>query len=339
MRVPFLSTFVLTTFDQLPSLKPALTRSCLGGGRALFTTLMDILNMLGLTGSQTQQASQQLGVAPNQMTTALEAAVPLLLGKLTQNATTPEQAQALSAAVEQHDGSALDAFQSGQLPNLDEGQSIVRHVFGGQQDSAAYAVAQRAGISSQTAMSVLAMVAPLVMAYLGRNRTADSGMGNLGGLGGILGSVLGGGGLGSVLGSVLGGAMGGNAQAQQYQQPQYQQPQQQGGDLGSIIGGALGGGGLGSVLGSVLGGAMGGGQEPQQQYQQPYQQDSGDLSGGVGLEPVGQAQPQYQEPQYQDAQQPQQQQGGGIFGSVDEVLGGNHGALDDLIGMFGGGQR
>lgn len=256
--------------------------------------------MLGLSGPQTQQASQQLGVAPDQMSTALEAAVPLLLGQLTQNATNPMQAQSLASAVEQHDGSALDAFQSGQLPNMDDGQSIVRHVFGGQQDSAAYAVAQRAGINPQTAMQILAMVAPLVMAYLGRNRGGAGG--NLGGLGSILSSVLGGGamagGLGSILGSVLGGGQ---------SQPQYQQ-QQGGGDLGSILGG-------------ILGGAMGG-QPAQQSYQNS---DLSDLSSGVGLTPVGQ--PQTGQPQ---------QQGGGIFGAVNDVLGGNHGALDDLIGMFGG---
>lgn len=287
--------------------------------------------MLGLGGAQTQQVGQQLGVAPSQMSSALEAAVPLLLGKLTQNATNPEQAQALSAAIEQHDGSALDMFQSGQMPNISEGQNILGHVFGGQQDSAAYAVAQRAGISPQTAMQILAMVAPLVMAYLGRNRNADtSGMGgglgsilggNLGGLGSILGGVLGGGGLGSVLGSVLGGGQS-QYQQPQYQQPQYQQPQQDGGGLGGMLGG---------VLGSVLGGGMGQA-EAQSQYQQPqYQQsqyqDSGDLSGGVGLEPVGQQ------------SQPEQTQQGGMFGAVNDVLGGNHGALDDLIGMFGGGQR
>ncbi len=254
----------------------------------LFTRQMDILNMLGLGGPQTQQASQQLGVAPDQMNSALEAAVPLLLSKLTQNAADPQQAQALASAVEQHDGSTLEAFQQGNLPNLNEGQGIVRHVFGEQQDSAAYAVAQRAGVSPQVAMQILAMVAPLVMAYLGRNRGGAGG--NLSGLGSILGSVLGGGGLGSILGSVLGGSTGGIQQQDSYQQGQYQQApyqqpqQQQGGDLGSIVG-------------SILGG----------------------LDGG-----------QSQQPQGQNAQQ------GGIFGNLNDVLGGNHGALDDLIGMFGG---
>ena len=221
--------------------------------------------MLGLGQSQTQQVGNQLGVQPDQMNSALEAAVPLLLSQMGHNAQDPQQAASLSQAVEQHDGSAIDHVEQGNLPNLQDGQAIVGHVFGGQQQAAAQAVGQRAGIDPQMAMQILSMAAPLVMAYLSRNKggSGAGGMGgNLGGLGSILGSVLGGGagggmagglpgGLGNILGGVLGGGMGG---------------QQQGGmgDLGGMLGGLLGG----------------------QSAQAANQQ------GGVGLEPVNQNQPQ-----------------------------------------------
>lgn len=279
---------------------------------------MDILNALGLGQSQTAQASQQLGVAPEQMQSALEAAVPLMISQMGANAQDPAHAEQLSQAMDQHDGSALDQFGQGNMPNLDDGQRIAGHVFGNQQGAAVNAVSNRAGISPQVAMQVISMAAPLVMAYLSRNRNAGGalggagggGMGNLGGLGSILGSVLGGGAAGG-LGGMLGGVLGGGAQQPQQrqsggmgdlggmlggllgggqQQPQAQQPQQQGGmgDLSGMLGGLMGGGqgaqgGLGGLLGSVLGGGAGqGGQQPQQQGQQQAGNPLEDLIGMFG---------------------------------------------------------
>ena len=214
---------------------------------------------LGQDQGQTQQASNQLGVAPDQMHTALEAAVPLLLGQMGQNAQDPQQAASLSQALEQHDGSTLDSFQQqGQMPNMQDGQAIVGHVFGGNQQSAVNAVSQRAGISPQLAMQILSMAAPLVLGYLGRNKGSSGTVGgNLGGLGNILGSVLGGGAMSGGLGNILGGVLGGGANTQ----PQAQQQQ----------------GGMGD-LGSILGSVLGGNQPAQSQGQQ----------GGVGLNPINQ---------------------------------------------------
>ncbi|MFB9994382.1 DUF937 domain-containing protein [Deinococcus oregonensis] len=219
--------------------------------------MMDIFNMLGGMGQAQQTVGNQLGTSPNQTSAALEAAVPLLLGAMTRNATQPGGLNALTGALDRHDGSALDAFGQGQVPDAQDGQKILGHVFGGQQQAAANAVGQRAGIDPQMAMQVLSMLAPLVMAYLSRQR---QGQGQAQGGGGDIGSILGGllgGGAGGGLGGMLGGLLGGGQQ-----QPQMQQPQQ--GNMG----------GLGGMLGSVLGG----GQQQQAQAQQA-QAPGGDLFG------------------------------------------------------------
>lgn len=176
--------------------------------------MMDIFNMLGGTGHAEQQVSQQLGLDPSQTAAALEAAVPLLLGAVTRNAQTPEGAAALDSALDQHTGDALGLFGQGQMPNLQEGQKILGHVFGNQQQAAANAIGQRAGIDPQLAMQILMIVAPLVLNYLARQRGQAGGQtGGLGGgLGGILGSILGSG-LGGSLGGMLGGAGGQTGQA------------------------------------------------------------------------------------------------------------------------------
>lgn len=213
--------------------------------------MMDIFNMLGGMGQTQQTVGQQLGTTPNQTASALEAALPLLLGAMTRNATQPGGLDALANAVNQHDGSAIDAFGQGQAPDMQDGQKILGHVFGGQQTAAAHAVSQRAGISPQLAIQVLSMLAPLVMAYLSRQKQGQGGAaGNMGGGMGVLGSVLGGGAAAGGLGSVLGGLLGGGQQPQ----AQYQQPQ------GSVLGGGQvipGFPSQGGSAGGDLGGLMG----------------------------------------------------------------------------------
>ena len=265
--------------------------------------MMDIFNMLGGMGQAQQKVGQQLGTNPNQTAAAIEAAVPLLLGALTRNAAQPGGAQALESALAQHDGSALGMFGQGQIPDLNDGQKIVGHVFGNQQTAAANAIGQRAGIDPRLAMQVLSMLAPLVLAYLSRQR---QGQGNVGGMNS--GAQGGGIDIGSILGGLLGGGMGGA----------------QGGSMG---------GGLGDVLGSILGGGQGQTQQPQ--YQQPqYQQPQS--SGGPmfpGFQPG--ANSAVQGAGVQGSGQPNL---GGLMGTLNNVLdsNGNGNALDDLIGMFGG---
>ncbi|MFC4639619.1 DUF937 domain-containing protein [Deinococcus hohokamensis] len=189
--------------------------------------MMDIFNTLGGLNRASQTVGAQLGTSPQQTEAAMEAALPLLLGALTRNAQTPEGASALDHALNRHDGQALDLFGQGQLPDPQDGQQILGHVFGNQQGAAANAVSRRAGIAPQMAMQVLMMLAPLVLNYLGRQRQGQGGMGGTGGPGGFdIGSILGGllGGMGS------GGMMGGQPQRSGYAQDSFQS------------GGVLGGG-------------------------------------------------------------------------------------------------
>lgn len=199
--------------------------------------MMDIFNMLGGMGQAQQTVARQTGASPDQTQAAMQAALPLLLGALTRNATQPGGLDALSGALNRHDGSALDAFTQGQAPDTQDGQKILGHVFGGQQTQAAQAVSRRAGIDPQMAMQIMSMLAPLVLAYLSRQKQGQGGQGGAD-LGSVLGGLLGGGAAGG-LGGMLGGMLGGGAQ------PQAQTgraPASTGGDLGGLLGSVLGGG-------------------------------------------------------------------------------------------------
>jgi hypothetical protein len=161
------------------------------------------------------------------------------------------EAEALNNALDKdHDGSILNN-PAAALERQQEGGSILDHIFGGQKATVENQLSQNTGISMDKIGPILAMLAPVIMGYIGQQKQANGV--NAGGLGDLLGGILGGAQqqtqqsndpLSSILGSVLGGAT-----------------QQSGGGLGDLLGSVLGGGnqqqnqgGLGGFLGSILGG-------------------------------------------------------------------------------------
>ena len=195
-------------------------------------SLVDILgSQLGSEG--VEMLGQKLGLDPAATQQAVAAAIPMLTGALAHNAAQPGGADALHQALDAHDGGILDQIgsylgNSGTATSM--GGAILGHILGRHQDTANDGLANATGINAGQAAQLLAMLAPLVMGYLGRMRHQQGiDPGNLGsvlqdehvqaeaaapsGAGGILGSILGaggegGGGLADIAGSVLGGLFG-----------------------------------------------------------------------------------------------------------------------------------
>ena len=143
-----------------------------------------------LAGGNLQQIAGQLGVSQEQAGTAVTAAVPLLVGAMQRNASSPEGLSALAGALDRdHDGSILDdlgGFLGGGAA-AGSGASILGHVLGGRQGNVASQLGRSTGMDSGQVMQLLAMLAPLVMGALGkakRQTRADTG-----GLADILGGA------------------------------------------------------------------------------------------------------------------------------------------------------
>ena len=200
-----------------------------------------------LSGAPVQQIAQQLGIPPEQAQSAVSAALPLLMGALGRNASQPQGAQALHAALQDHAGgditSVLGSVLGGAMGGAGGGQGddtlgrMLGHIFGGQQTQATQGLGQATGLGNDQTQMLLRILAPIVLAYLanhmfgGQQQQASApmasapqdsgpqGLGDVhgreveqigqqqGGLGGLLGQVLGGGGGG--LGGLLGGILGG----------------------------------------------------------------------------------------------------------------------------------
>ncbi len=212
---------------------------------------MSLLDMItGHAGQEVaSEAHHNFGVSKNQVIALLAVAAPLVISYLRKKAEhDPAEADALNNALEKdHDGSILNNPAQAKERQT-EGGSILDHIFGSEKGAVENQLAGKTGISMDKIGPVLAMLAPLIMGYLGKQKR-DNGVSSGGGLGDLLGGILGnaqsqaqpGNPLNDILGNVLGG--GG----------------QSGNPLNDILGSVMGGGGkqqggLGGVLGSLLGG-------------------------------------------------------------------------------------
>lgn len=184
--------------------------------------LQDILRQIPV-----DQIAGLLGTDRQTAQTAVEAAVPTLLAGMQNNAQASDGAASLESALGQHQDGLLEGGVDVSQVDTADGEKIVSHVFGGQQDQVASQLAgtsQFGGVGGDLIKKLLPILAPIVMSYLankvlgGRGQSSEAGgAGGAGGLdlGGILGGILGGGaaaggsggmgGLGDLLGGLLGG--------------------------------------------------------------------------------------------------------------------------------------
>ena len=207
--------------------------------------ILDLLN--SPMGKQLiQGVAGQTGQPENKTADILSLAMPLLLGAMKKNVSTPQGAQSLMGALSsKHDGSILDnlgdLFGGGGVNQsvVSDGAGILGHVFGNKQVQVESALSQKSGLDMNSVANILKIAAPIVMGYLGK-QTAQSNVSDSNALNGLLGNLLGGqpkesqslimtlldaDGDGSVLDDIAGMVMGSNKKK---------------GGLGGLLGGLFG---------------------------------------------------------------------------------------------------
>lgn len=197
---------------------------------------MDLSELLNSAIGQSivHNVAGQLGVNENQASSAVSMAIPAILAGMTRNARSQEGAVSLNNALEKkHDGSLLENL-SGMLQGhtselQSDGDGILGHVFGNNRTAVEQGIAKKSGINLSKIGPLLAILAPIVMAYLGKEKRQTN---------------TGAGGLGDLLGGLLGGAT--------------QQRSTSGGGLMDMLGGILDKDGDGNPLDDLLGGFLGG---------------------------------------------------------------------------------
>jgi len=158
---------------------------------------MNLSNLLNSPIGQSivKSVAGQFGLDESQAASAVNTAVPVILDGLNKNVQTPEGAESLNNALEsKHDGSLLDNLDgilSGNVGDLlQDGGGILNHVFGNNVGAVQNGIAQKTGISTDKVGPIISMLAPVVMAYLGKQKNQNNV--SSGGLGDLLGGMLGG---------------------------------------------------------------------------------------------------------------------------------------------------
>lgn len=214
-------------------------------------SLIDLLT--GNTSNQiAEKAENKFGISKNQIIALLAVAAPLVISYLRNKSQDEKEAEALNNALEKdHDGSILNDASQAEARQA-EGNSILNHIFGSDKQNVENRLSQNTGISIDKIGPILAMLAPVIMGYIGKEKHQSN---------------VGAGGLGDLLGGILGNA---SSQAQDQQSNPLNDilgnvlgsGQSSGNPLNDILGNVLGsgnpqqkqqGGGLGDILGNILG--------------------------------------------------------------------------------------
>lgn len=191
------------------------------------------------------QLAGQLGVSDAEAEEAVRTALPALLGGMQANAQDPAGEASLAQALSQHAGALPDGGIDLDQVDTDDGAKIVKNVFGDNEEAVVNQLGGVGGLGGGLIGKLLPMLAPLLLAFLGKKV-----IGGLGGGGGEAADATSAGlapsggsssssGMGPGAGSTVGSDASGDG----------------GGGLGDILGG--GGGGLGDILGGLLGGGGG----------------------------------------------------------------------------------
>lgn len=168
--------------------------------------MLSLQDLLGQSQGEAaiSEISNTVGADSSLVNSAVQMALPAILGGLANNASTPEGAQSLdSALTNDHDGSILgnlgglgsmifDQLQTPEPtpPQLNAG-GILGHILGSNQAPVVEEVSNKTGLQMGQVAQILLMLAPIVMAYLGRQKRQQNVQAD--GLGGLLGGLLGGG--------------------------------------------------------------------------------------------------------------------------------------------------
>ncbi len=160
--------------------------------------ILDLLN--GPIGKQLiSGVAGQTNQSEDKTASVLTMAMPLLMGAMKKNASTPEGAAGLMNALQsgKHDGNILSnlggLFGGGVDDSvLNDGAGILGHVLGGKQTQVENALSQKSGVDASSVGTILKVAAPIIMGLLSK-QTQDQNVSSANGISDVLGSLLGGG--------------------------------------------------------------------------------------------------------------------------------------------------
>lgn len=141
--------------------------------------LLDLVKS-AVSGQVAEQIGSLTGIDKNKSASAIEAAVPVLLGSLLKKSSTPSGASDLSKMLKDQDTSILDNLGgllggSGSSDLLSMGTKLLPSLLGGSQSSIISTLVKLLGFNDKTIGSLLGMLAPIVLSVVGKQAKAAGG--------------------------------------------------------------------------------------------------------------------------------------------------------------------
>ena len=158
-----------------------------------------------LSSDSIQNLSSVTGTTQKDVKNVLSTALPSLLNGAQSQATDEKTAESFVNALASHakdDTADISSFFSN--IDLEDGGKIVQHLLGNQTQALTEEAAGKAGVEVKKSTNILSAAAPLLMSLLGQ-QTAGNANNNTSGIGGLMGSLLGGVDFSSLLGGIFGG--------------------------------------------------------------------------------------------------------------------------------------
>lgn len=182
---------------------------------------MNITDLItgGIGSKAINLVAKTLNIDESKAKWVVAAAVPLMIAALNYNSKkSKKKEEGINQALEKHNGGIFDQIGNlfGNGPSEDDNK-IVNHMFGKNTEVVKDNLATKTGLSADKIGGALAILAPIVMGYLGKQKQQES---SGGGIGDLLSNVLGGGqssssGGGGILGSIIGSVLGGSSNKDQ----------------------------------------------------------------------------------------------------------------------------
>jgi hypothetical protein len=119
------------------------------------------------------QISQQLGINPNAARTAIDAALPMIVGGLARHASSSTGAAAIKEAASAHatiPDNVGNILQAGPPADISGAGGLLGRVFGQHRDAVEQGVQQASGLESDKAQRLLMMLSPIVLGVLARRQ-------------------------------------------------------------------------------------------------------------------------------------------------------------------------
>ena len=139
------------------------------------SSLFDLLSSQ-LGGDVIGQISRQIGADEESTSRAISGALPMMMAAISRNAQSPDGAASLFNALKRdHDGGLLDDLGGflGQA-ETEPGEKILGHVFGNRRSSVENGLSQMSGLNLGKIGKLLPILAPILLAALGRKRRSRS---------------------------------------------------------------------------------------------------------------------------------------------------------------------